>query len=445
MFKMMKNRGLRAIRANWVNWALAFVVGLTFATNALAQESASPMEDPGTPIEKLEFQGADIRTVIYFLADYGNVNVVVAPDVKGSVTISVKNVTWKQGLEIIGRTYDLAIVFEDGGYIRVLPAGEYRDEITQVEKHKLNKQTLSPLETRIIRINNSTSDDVVNAVDGLLTTRGKATSDPRTNSIILQDVPDNLPTMVRYIGELDQPPRQIKISAQLLEVNSKYLLELGTELGFTTNGSSNGTAINNSGSTKGVTDRVTDEFGRYKFGAINADWTLDGLISTIVSDGKGKVVAHPEITTIENKEARIQMGQKVPIKQFDRSGNVTTTFEEVGTILEVTPHITADDQILMELRPERSFAEISAAGVIISTNNASTNIIVHDGQTAVIGGLTTEDSNELEVGIPIVKDIPILGNLFKYTKKTKESRDLIILVTPTIVQDDLAAVVKDAP
>jgi len=436
MFKMMKNRGL------WTKWTLALMLCATFGANSFAQDNATPAEDPGTPIEKLEFQGADIRTVIYFLADYGNVNVVVAPYVKGSVTISVKNVTWKQGLEIIGRTYDLAVVFEEGGYIRVLPAGEYRDEITQVEKHKLNKQTLSPLETRIIRINNSTSDDVVKAVEGLLTTRGKAISDPRTNSIILQDVPDNLPTMERYIGELDQSPRQIKISAQLLEVNSKYLLELGTELGFSTNGSSNGTAINNSGSTKGVTDRVTDEFGRYKFGAINADWTLDGLISTIVSDGKGKIVAHPEVTTIENKEARIQMGQKVPIKQFDQSGNVTTIFEEVGTILEVTPHITADDQILMELRPERSFAEISAAGVIISTNNASTNIIVQDGQTAVIGGLTTEDSNELEVGIPIVKDIPILGNLFKYTKETKESRDLIILVTPTIVQDDLAAVVK---
>ncbi len=418
-------------------WALAVVACLSFATGAQAQ--SADVQAPGTPIEKLEFQGADIRTVIYFLADYGDVNVVVAPDVKGSVTISVKNVTWKQGLEIIGRTYELAIVYEESGYIRVLPASVYRQETTDIEKHKLDKQTLTPLQTMIIRINNSTSEDVVNAVEGLLTIRGKAISDPRTNSIILRDVPDNIPEMQRFIAELDQPPRQIKISTQLLEVNSKYLLELGAELAFSTTGTSGATAISNTGATTGVTDRVADEFGRYKVGAINPDWTLDALVATIVSDGKGRIVAHPEITTIENKEARIQMGQKVPIKQFDRSGNVTTIFEEVGTILRVTPHITADDHVLMQLSPERSFAEISAAGVIISTNNASTNIIVRDGQTAVIGGLTTEDSNELEVGIPIIKDIPILGNLFKYTKKTKESRDLIILVTPTIVQQDLAS------
>ncbi len=432
MLKMKKNHGLRSVK-----WVMALLVCLTCATTVFAQSASE--QKPGTPIEKLEFQGADIRTVIYFLADYGNVNVVVAPKVTGSVTVSVKNVTWKQGLEIIGRTYDLAIVYEEGGYIRVLPAETYRTEITDIEKHKLTKQTLSPLVTRIIHINNSTSGDVVKAVEGLLTIRGRVVSDPRTNSIILQDVPDNIPEMERFIAELDQSPRQIKISTQLLEVNSKYLLELGTELAFTTNGSSNSTALNNSAQTKGVTDRVTDEFGSYKFGAINSSWTVDALISTIVSDGKGKIVAHPEITTIENKEARIQMGQKVPIKQFDRSGNVTTIFEQVGTILRVTPHITADDKVLMELNPERSFAEISAAGVIISTNNAHTNIIVHDGQTAVIGGLTTEDSNELEVGIPIIKDIPILGNLFKYTKTAKESRDLIILVTPTIVRDDLAS------
>lgn len=424
-------------KLKWLFISLLTLVVVS-ATGAVADNSKG--KDPSAPIEKLDFQGADIRTVVYFLADYGNVNVVVDPDVKGTVTISVKNVTWKQGLDIIGRTYDLAVVYEDEGYVRILPVDEYRKEITAIERHKKDRRELTPLQTEIVRINNSTAEDVTKAVEGLLTSRGRVTADPRTNSVILQDVPDNLATLGGYIEKLDLPPRQIKISAQLIEVNSNYLFELGSKLQFQS-ASDNlvGDAdFSQTALSDGVTDRVSNPFGDYSFSLIHPDWSLDGIIQTIVGDGKAKILAHPEITTIENKEARIQMGQKIPIKQFDQSGNVTTVFEEVGTILHVTPHITADNQILMEMRPERSFAEISAAGVVISTNNAETNVIVENGQTAVIGGLTTEDKSESEVGVPILKDIPVIGFLFRYKTKRTESRDLIILVTPTIIDGSLA-------
>jgi type IV pilus assembly protein PilQ len=132
------------------------------------------------------------------------------------------------------------------------------------------------------------------------------------------------------------------------------------------------------------------------------------------------------------------MGQKVPVKQFDESGNVVIKFEEIGTILIVTPHITAENQVLMHLKPERSTFEFDAAGVIINTNNAETNVIVNNGQTAVIGGLTTQDETESELGVPLLKDIPIFGNLFKYSRKETQSKDLVIFVTPTIVDSDLA-------
>jgi type II secretory pathway component GspD/PulD (secretin) len=132
------------------------------------------------------------------------------------------------------------------------------------------------------------------------------------------------------------------------------------------------------------------------------------------------------------------MGQKIPVKQFDQSGNVVIVFEEVGTILTVTPHITAENRILMHLKPERSTYQFDPNGVIINTNNAETNVIVNNGQTAVIGGLTTEDEVEAEVGIPILKDIPLLGSLFKFTNRRTESRDLVIFVTPTIVDEELA-------
>lgn len=419
---------------------LIFVVATLGCFLSLGQaQTANDTKKALAPIKKLEFQGADIRSVIYFLADYGGVNVVVAPKVEGTVTISVKNVTWEQGLDIIGRTYGLAIVKEDAGYYRVLPAVDYRDEERQVNEHLLSKENLTTLDTRIIRIGNSTAENISKAIKGLMTSRGKVTADSRTNSIILQEVPDKIDRIVDFISELDAPPRQIKISAQLIEVNTDYLSEIGVFIGFNATTTSGSATISNSATSDG-SSLVTSPFGEYTFSIVDPDYDIMAKVAALVADGKGKIIAHPEITTIENSEARIQMGQKIPIKQFDQSGNVTTVFEEVGTILTVTPHITSDNMILMKLRPERSFAEIGPQGVVISTNNAETNVIVRDGQTSVIGGLTTQDEVESEVGIPLLKDIPIIGNLFRYKKKTRVSRDLIIFVTPTIIPYDLATV-----
>ena len=266
--------------------------------------------------------------------------------------------------------------------------------------------------------------------------RGQATADVRSNSIILQEVPTNIETVVAYIQELDKPARQIKISAQLLEISNTGLEELGITW------TAEGTYTTESGRSyyqRGdVTAGNTDVAGKYTLGATQHGWTVDGFIEAVVSEGKGKIIAHPEITTLDNTEARIQMGQKVPVKQFDESGNVVIKFEEAGTILVVTPHITAENQILMHLKPERSTFEFNANGVVINTNNAETHIIVENGQTAVIGGLTTQDEIETVTGIPVLKDVPLLGALFRHKVKRTESRDLVIFVTPTVVGDDLA-------
>jgi len=241
-----------------------------------------------------------------------------------------------------------------------------------------------------------------------------------------------------YIAKLDSPAKQIKISAQLLEISSEGLQELGV------NWMMNGSYTTTGGTTSSQKGEVMadigseDPIGRYSVQIVSHDWNLDAFVESMVKSGKGKIIAHPEITTVENKEARIQMGQKVPVKQFDQSGNVVIKFEEIGTILTVTPHITAENQVLMHLRPERSTFEFDAAGVVINTNNAETNVIVSNGQTAVIGGLTTQDEVETEYGVPILKDIPLLGYLFKFTTKSSESRDLVIFVTPTIAEGDLA-------
>lgn len=443
-------------------------LGILLGIMAMVSVTSGQTQDPSEPIKTLNFQAAEIRSVVRFLADYGNVNVVVAPAVQGNVTISLRDVTWKQALEIIGQTYDLAVVYEEAGYIRILPAADYRKEMTDIKKYQQEQTTLTKLETKIIKISNSTSTSIVDAVQSLLSPRGKATADSRTNSIVLQEIPENIDKVIEYITKLDQPPKQIKISAQLLEVNSRSLSELGVNWnlnGYDGSvvpapspdlfrgddalagpGASGGSDVNR---TRSSTTQKTDYTGANAAGqfwvrTIQDSWDLEARISALVDDGKGKILAHPEITTIDNSEARIQMGQKVPIKQFDQSGNTVITFEEVGTLLKVTPHITSADKILMHLMPERSTYEFGQAGVIINTNNAETNVVVENGQTAVIGGLTTQDEIENHIGLPILKDIPLLGYLFSYKHKEVTNRDLVIFVTPTIV-DDYASVGTEKP
>jgi type IV pilus secretin PilQ/predicted competence protein len=409
---------------------------LALAVPVWAQGEAAPND--AAIIKNVEFQGSEIRSAMTFLADYGKVNVVVAPDVSGTVTIRLRDVNWRDAMDIIGRTYDLAIVDDHAGYVRVMKSESYREELTKQSEHDANQMKLVPLETKIVKVANSVASDMVETVKNLLTDRGKVVADTRSNSLVLQEVPENLLVVMDYIAKLDSPAKQIKISAQLLEISSEGLQELGV------NWMMNGSYTTAGGTTSTQTGEVMadvgaeDPIGRYTLNVASHDWNLDAFVEAMVKSGKGKIIAHPEITTVENKEARIQMGQKVPVKQFDPSGNVVIKFEEIGTILTVTPHITAENQVLMHLKPERSTFEFDAAGVVINTNNAETNVIVANGQTAVIGGLTTQDEVETEYGVPILKDIPLLGYLFKFTTKSSESRDLVIFVTPTIAEGDLA-------
>ncbi len=412
-----------------------FIIGLVLGLLAAAGITAET-PDTGKPIENLQFQSADIRSVLTFLADYGGVNVVIAPGVEGTVTIKLRDVQWRQAMDIIGRTYNLAVVDEDGGYIRILDTKAHREELTEQEKHRVEQRKLVDLETKIVRISNSVSGDIITAVKSLLTERGKVDADSRSNSIIIQEVPANMPRLLEYIAELDKPPYQIKISAQLLEIYTDDFSELGFDWNVIGKTQYDHHSVTQQADVNA--SDVSKPAATYQVTVAGQGYDITAFVDAIVSNGKGKIIARPEITTIDNHEAKIQMGAKVPVKQFDESGNVVIQFEEVGTILTVIPHITAENQILMYLKPERSTYEFDPNGIIINTSNAETHVIVANGQTAVIGGLTTEDEIESEHGVPILKDIPILGMFFKYKTKETKSRDLVIFVTPTIVDNELA-------
>jgi len=391
-------------------------------------------------IRNLSLQNADITSVLSFLADYGDVNIVSAPAVQANVTLSLQNVTWRQALDIVVKTYHLAAIQEQG-YIRVLPLDDFLKEQSSVEKHKAEQKLLVGLEMEIISIKYSHAKDMINPIKSMLSDRGSINVDERTNSLIIRDIPENIAKVREIINTLDKETQQIRISAQLLEMDTDILKELGV------NWMGQGTRLSNRFGDSWIdtafggitTDKVSDPVTRFLFGMLRTDSSvnLTAQISALASTTKLKVVAHPEITTLDNKTASIQLGEKIPIKQFDASGNVIITFVDVGTILKVTPHITAESKILMHLKPERSQSKSDPAGIIIQTTNAETNVMVENGQTVVIGGLTTQDEEKLNTGVPILKDIPILGHLFRYTRKRIATKDLVIFVTPTIVTQEM--------
>jgi type IV pilus secretin PilQ/predicted competence protein len=315
-----------------------------------------------------------------------------------------------------------------------VPTEEYQAERASDAKSNVEHQMLVPLVTEIVKVNYAAADELVDPVKSLLTDRGSVEADKRTNSLIVREVPDNLPPLLEFVTSLDRPIQQIKISAKLVEISTDDLVEFG--INWKLDGAGSNSSYPRSYNADGgvSADKVADKVAFFNFG-IADNPSFDVAVSALAQTGKVKVVAHPEITTVDNKEARIQMGQKIPIKQFDEAGNVVIEFTEVGTILRVTPHITAENRILMHLMPERSTYQFDPNGVIINTSNAETNVVVENGQTVVIGGLTTQDLIESHVGVPFLKDIPLLGYLFGYKQHKTVDRDLVIFVTPTVVDE----------
>jgi type IV pilus assembly protein PilQ len=430
------------------------------ALQSQEEMETAPVKSGPKVIKNLSLTNADIRSVLMYLSSYSGVNIVASPSVEGEVTVRLSNVTWKEALDIILDTYVLVGV-ESENYIRVVKAADYYAEKAAEEKHLMEKESMIPLSTHIVSIKYNVAGEMKKAVQALLSGRGTVDNDERTNSLIIRDLPENLARVDELISVLDKETKQIKISTQLLEVESGFLREIGVDWRVV-NAYGPETPVNevdpdnpidklypsnpdrqNYASEevriRGGRNVVTDKLGQFSFARLVDDYTINGILSTIESSDKGKIIAHPEVTTLDNVEAYIQMGQKIPIKQFDPSGNTIITFYDVGTKLRVTPHITSESRILLHLIPERSSYQFDPNGVVINTQNAETNVVVENGETAVIGGLTNQENRSIKTGLPILKDIPVLGFLFGYEQKEVTTRDLVIFVTPTIIEPPIQA------
>jgi len=403
----------------------------------------------------IDVQGADIRTVVKAISEFSGRNIVVAKDVRGSVTIALKNVGWQEALRTILRTSGLDYV-DEGGILRVDDGARLATEETDRQAARAKQAELVPLETRVVKLNFANAGELNQAITAALSRRGQVQTDKRTNSLIITDVPSGLDAVEKMARDLDSTTPQIEITAKLVDVDVEALRGIGVtwNLGhnvdgdavgpketpnFTTNGNANPFhPFDDQGHVLagGQNTGIADPAAKFTYGVFK-DWiTLDAQLQVLEQNLKANIISNPRITTVDNREAKIIVGQKIPLIVQDVAGNPVSQLQTVGIQLRVTPHLTQDKKVIMDLHPEVSdLASQSTVqgGVIINTSEADTRVMVDDGQTAVIGGLIRTNDGHVRTGVPLLKDMPVIGMFFRSDNIVKQNRELIIFVTPRII------------
>ena len=463
----------------------------------------------------INFQKIDVRSALAVIADFTGINFVTSDSVQGDITINLKDVPWDQALDVILRTKRLA-KRQTGNVIWVAP----NTEISQFEEEELKAlavvEEFAPLTTEIIQINYARAEDISEVIksvrvvsqgavssttaaqnpglnvsanevetNSLLSERGSVTVDNRTNSLLVQDVPNKIRSLRKVIAQLDKPVRQVMIETRIVEANDNFSRELGARLGFqriTSDARFPGSDSTNigdviaGGSIEGndiiqesLNERITDTteplvFGTpqglavdlgansiggasaasYAFDIFRAGTGFDQLItlelSALEADGRGRIVASPRLVTSNQQSAIITQGQSifitVPGDGDGEGGGVEEI--EVELRLAVLPQITPDDRVIMDVDVRQDNVLTAAADInVVSTNQIITQVLADNGETGVIGGIYQQDDLEAETNVPFLGDIPFLGYLFKQRTKRSDRQELLIFLTPKIITPKL--------
>ena len=419
---------------------------------SLATSWAAPAEGSVAPNKKLydfNFVNMDYEAIFRSVSVIAGVDILVAPDVKGKINLRVTKKTWQETLDIICNMNDLTWVIQDK-YISIQRQSTYQAKQKKLADEEKQAEQNAPLVRKNFQIHHAKADELVKVLDNMKSNRGKISVVERTNSIIVYDTENKIEQMANALTELDVETLQIMITAKLVVVNSELARELGVDWTAAVGSASltpgtvttaTGAAAGSSrisGAIKSFPNRASPAVGNPST-AITAsllDNNLQIAISNLMGDASTEVLASPQVSTLDNTEARVFMGDQVSIRVIDDSGESSTKMVETGIKLTVTPHVTGDNRILLDLYPQNnSYGYDEKGEIVISTQEAKTKVVVADGETVVIGGLTRNENTESESGIPFLKDIPLLGNLFKYTRKSITKKDLVIFVTPRIIRN----------
>jgi type IV pilus assembly protein PilQ len=410
----------------------------------------------------LDFHDIDIRNLLRLLADVSKKNIVVADDVQGKVTVALRNVPWDQALDIVLQAKGLGKQ-EVGNVIRV---AKY-DVIAKEEAAKLeavkNRQVLLPLKVRIIPVNFSTAADLARQVKDVLTDRGTVSVDERTNVLIVKDTQDALARAEGLVRNLDTETPGVLIESRIVEAQTNFTQALGVQWGGNFGWSPatgnalpvafpntmTGTGAAGGGPTQGVQStpnyavNLPAPVGQGSgggiglvFGSANGAFNLNLRLTALEQKGLAKTISAPKVATLDNKEATISQGVSIPFSQVSASG-VNTTFVEALLELKVTPHVTADGSILMKIKATNNKPDPSLTGAngqpSITKRQAETTVLVKDGDTTVIGGIYTKSNATTTSQVPFLGDIPILGFFFKSKAENVGHTELLIFITPRVL------------
>ena len=420
----------------------------------------------GKPIS-LNFQDIPVRTVLQIIADFNNLNLVTTDSVSGNITLRLDGVPWEQALDIILKVRGLDKRL-DNNILLVAPA----DEIAAREKQQLESRNqvadLAPLYTEYLQINYAKASEVAALLSSestkLLSPRGAVSVDERTNVLVVKDTADVIGNVKRMLDILDIPVKQVVIEARMVTIDDGFDEALGVRWGVTkTDGHGNGTsgtiegndgAGNNDGSSTitrpGVEDRlnvnlpVTNAAGTLAFQVARlANGTLLDLeLSALEKESKAEIIASPRVTTANQKPALIEQGTEIPYVESSSSGATSVTFKKAVLSLKVTPQITPDNRVILDLTvTQDTKGETVPTGtgdaVSINAQSVTTQVLVNNGETLVLGGIYQQTIKNDVSKVPLLGDIPGLGYLFKKTTSENKKRELLIFVTPRIVTDAL--------
>ena len=429
----------------------------------------------------LNFQNVEVRSVLNVIADFTNLNIITSDAVTGNLTLRLKDVPWDQALQIILDTRGLDMR-KNGNVIWIAP----RDELATKEKLMLESQQqigeLEALRTESIVLNYQKAKDVQALLTSpnqkVLSKRGSAVVDERTNTLFVQDVPTRLEEVRKLIAQIDVPVRQVMIEARIVEANDNWSKNLGAKLGYNqavpggdylggpalrtnigptlTNTAQNTINATNTAKFATGTPDPTSAGGQnvnlpasglngFNAGSIaavlyNRNFTrfISMELTALEADGKGKVISSPRVLTGDKVEALIEQGTMLPYQAATSSGATSVSFIKANLSLKVKPQITPDGNIIMTVDVSNdSVGATTAAGIAINTKHVKTEVLVENGGTVVIGGIYIQTESKTTTKVPLFGDIPVLGNLFKNTANTDNKTELLVFITPRIVDDRL--------
>jgi type IV pilus assembly protein PilQ len=410
----------------------------------------------------LDFKDADIKNILRLIAEVSNLNIIVADEVTGKITMRLVDVPWDQALEIILQSKNLD-KRQVGNVVRIAPVDSLRKEDQARLEEQRSKERLEPLVNEFIPVNYATAKEIMPQVKSILSERGDVKVDERTNTLIIKDISKSIPAAKNLVKLLDTKTPLVLIEARIIEANLTFQNELGVQWGFLVGGGKataggGGVGVGATAATVlgSPVSRVVDLAANARSGLGAGGAGTSGILQAIFSrgtiqelditlsahqnEGNAKIISSPKIATLDNKEASIEQGLRIPYLKLTTEGTVTTDFIEANIKLTVTPHVTNDGNIKLIIKVKKDAPDPSTTvgGVpSIDKKEAISEVLIKDGGVVAIAGIYSVSKNENAEGVPLFSKIPLLGWLFKRENKEDNRKDLLIFVSPKIMKDEV--------